>query len=156
MGKFWPKRAIFQIFLKNQSHNIFCTAEAKLPAKKLGNSNAQFSKKMLKIPFLGILGQKGRFWTIFGQKGAIFEFSVKKRKRHFFTPFFSFFNTKNQKILMRGFSGKKARTYGRMYGRTKANPKVHRLRRETKKTYPKRFWLVKKIKRNLSRKNLFF
>ena len=85
---------------------------------------------------MGILGQKGRFWTIFGQKGAIFEFSVKKRKRHFFTHFFSFFNTKNQKILMRGFSGKWARTNGRI--QTEVNPKVHRLRRETKnQTIPK-------------------
>ena len=65
-----------------------------------------------------VLGQKGRFLTIFGQKGEIFEFSVKKRKRHFFTHFFSFFNTKNQKILMRGFSGKWARTNERTDGRT--------------------------------------
>ena len=65
------------------------------------------TKNAKKNPFFGVLGQKGRFWTIFGKKGAIFEFSVKKRKRHFFT---SFFNTKNQKILMRRFSGKWART----------------------------------------------
>ena len=81
---------------------------------------------------MDILGQKGRFWTIFGQKGAIFEFSVKKRKRHFFLIFFLFFNTKNQKILMRGFLGKWARTDERTDGRTEGNPKVHRLRRETK------------------------
>ena len=84
---------------------------------------------------MGILGQKGQFWTIFGQKGAIFEFSVKKRKRHIFTHFLSFFNTKNQKILMRRFSGKWARTDERTDGRTEANPKVHRLRRETKKEF---------------------
>ena len=77
---------------------------------------------------MGILGQKGRFWTIFGQKGAILEFLAKKRKRQFFTHFFSFFNTKNQKILMGGFSGKWPRTDER----TEANPKGHRLRRETK------------------------
>ena len=65
---------------------------------------------------MGISGQKGRFWTIFGQKGAIFEFSVKKQKRHFLLMFFSFFNTKNQKILMRRFSGKLARTDKRTYG----------------------------------------
>ena len=77
---------------------------------------AVFEKMLKTPPFLGVLGQKGLFWTIFGQKGAIFEFSVKKRKRHFFTHFFSFFNTKNQKILMRGFLGKWARTDERMYG----------------------------------------
>ena len=40
--------------------------------------------------------------------------------------------TKNLKILMRGFSGKWARMDGRTDERTEANPKVHRLRRETK------------------------
>ena len=76
---------------------------------------------MLKTPLLGLLGQKGRFWTIFGQKGAIFEFSVKKRKRHFFTHFF-IFQYKNQKILMRGFSGNWARTDERMYGGESKGP----------------------------------
>ena len=36
--------------------------------------------------------------------------------------FFSFFNTKNQKILMRGFSGKWARTYGRTDGGESKGP----------------------------------
>ena len=71
---------------------------------------------------MGIFGKKGRFWTIFGQKRAIFEFSAKKRKRNFFTHFFSFFNTKNQKILMRGFSGKWARTYVRTNGGESKGP----------------------------------
>ena len=110
LGQFWPKRAIFQISLKNQRRNIFWTAEARLPAKIRKFQRAVFEKNAKNPPFLGVLGQKRRFWTIFGQKEAIFEFSVKKRKRHFFTHFFSFFNTKNQKILMRGFSGKWART----------------------------------------------
>ena len=79
-------------------------------------------KKMLKTPFLGVLGQKGRFWTIFGQKGGIFEFSVKNRKRNFFPHFFSFFNTKNQKILMHGFSGKWGRTNVPMYGGESKGP----------------------------------
>ena len=72
---------------------------------------------------MGVLGQKGRFWNIFGQKWAIFEFSVKNRKRHFFTQ------KKNQKILMRGFSGNwvlYGRTYKRTYKRMEVNPKVHR------------------------------
>ena len=80
---------------------------------------------------MGILGQKGRFWTIFGQKGAIFEFSVKKRKCHFFTNFFFIFPYKksensNAQIF------KKMGTYERLDERTEVNPKVHRLRRETK------------------------
>ena len=44
-------------------------------------------KKYEKLPFLGILGQKGPFWIIFGQKGAIFEFLVKKGKQHFLLIF---------------------------------------------------------------------
>ena len=77
---------------------------------------------MLKKPFLGVLGQKGRFWTIFGQKGTIFEFSVKKRKGHFFTYFFHFSIQKNQKILMRGFSGKYERTDVRTNGGESKGP----------------------------------
>ena len=80
---------------------------------------------------MGIFGQKGPFWIIFCQKVAIFEFSVKKRKLYLFTHFSSFFNTKNQKILMGGFSGKWAWTDER----TEVNPRVNRLGRETKNTY---------------------
>ena len=60
---------------------------------------------MLKTPIFGH----------FGQKGAIFEFSVKNENVTFYS-FFLFFNTKNQKILIRWISGKLARTYGRTYG----------------------------------------
>ena len=49
-----------------------------------------FRKKKLKTHLFGRFGPKDRFWTIFGQKGAIFEFSVKMQKRHFFTHFFHF------------------------------------------------------------------
>ena len=81
--------------------------------------NTHFETFWAKRPILD------HFWP----KGAIFEFSLKKRKRH---SFFSFFNTKNQKTLMRGFSGKWAHTNVRTYERTEVNPKVHRLLRETK------------------------
>ena len=69
---------------------------------------------MLKTPIFRRFGPKRPFLTIFGQKGAIFEFSVKKRKRHFFTHFFIFQYKKNQKILIPGFSGNgHERTYER-------------------------------------------
>ena len=87
---------------------------------------------MLKTPIFGVLGQKGRFWTIFGQKGAIFEFSVKKRKRHFSTHFFfisQYKKSENSNPRIFGKMGTDVRTNGQ----TEANPKVHRLRRETKK-----------------------
>ena len=84
---------------------------------------------------MGILGLKGRFWTIFGQKGAIFEFSVKKRKRHFFTFFFIFQykKTENSNARIFGKMGTYGRTDERMDGRTEANPKVHRLVERPKK-----------------------
>ena len=64
---------------------------------------------------MGILGQKSQFWAIFGQKGAIFEFSVKKRKRHFFTHFFHFSILKSENSNARSFG--KMGTYVRAYGR---------------------------------------
>ena len=68
---------------------------------------------MLKTPFLGVLGQKDRFWTIFGQKGAIFEFSVKKRKRHFLVIFFIFQYKKSENSNARIFG--KMGTYVKKY-----------------------------------------
>ena len=81
---------------------------------------------------MGILGQKGPFWTIFGQKGAIFEVSVKSEMITFLLILF-IFQYKKSENLMHGFSGKWARTNEQM----EVNPKVHRLRRETKnEIYP--------------------
>ena len=78
---------------------------------------------------MGVLGQKGRFWTIFGQKVATFEFSVKKQKSHFFTHFFIFEHKKSENS---NFWENGHVTYKRTYERTEVNPKVHRLHRETK------------------------
>ena len=64
---------------------------------------ALFEKNAKNLRFFGILGQKGPNWAKMGPKWAIFEFSVKKWKRHLLTHFFLFFKTKNQKIPMRGF-----------------------------------------------------
>ena len=54
----------------------------------------------------------GDFWPKWGH----FRIFCEKAKTSLFTHFL-FFNTKNQKILMRGFSGKWARTNGRTDGR---------------------------------------
>ena len=51
--------------------------------QKLANSNERIAKKMRKPPFLGILGQNGQFWTVFGQNGQNGIFS-KKGLEHFF------------------------------------------------------------------------
>ena len=79
-GQFWPKRP-FSNFPKKQKTWYFLTPETRLPAKKLGNSNAQFSKKKnAKNP---ILAKKVHFGS----------FLAKKRpfsKRPFFTHFFHF------------------------------------------------------------------
>ena len=116
MGQYWPKTAIFQISPKNQSRNIFWTAESRLPAKNY--SNAQFSKKMLKTHIFGHFGPKRPILDHFWPKRGHFRIFTEKAKMSLFYSFFSFFNTKNQKILMRGFSGKWARTDGRTDGRT--------------------------------------
>ena len=96
---------------------------------------------------MGILGQKGRFWTIFGQKGAIFEFSVKKRKRQFLLIFFIFQYKKSENSNTRIFG--KMGTDERTTGRTEVNPKVHRLRREAKNVYTSfvKICFLKKIRK---------
>ena len=72
---------------------------------------------------MGILGQKGQFWTIFGQKGAIFEFSVNKRKRHFFTHFFHFsIQKENSKARIFGKMGTYERTNERTNGGESKGP----------------------------------
>ena len=46
------------------------------------------------------------FWAKFdkiGQKGTIFQFTVKKLNRNLLVPILLFFKTKNQKIPMCGF-----------------------------------------------------
>ena len=68
-----------------------------------------FREKNAKKVF-GHIGPNGPLWIIFGQKGAIFEFSVKERKRHFFTHFFSFFNTENSNVRVFGKMGTYVRT----------------------------------------------
>ena len=44
--------------------------------QKLGHSDAWFGKKMQKTFIFGHLGQKGPFWTVFGQNGENFQKSA--------------------------------------------------------------------------------
>ena len=74
-----------------------------------------FRKKFEKPPIFGHFGPKRPILENFWPKRG--HFRIFGEKRHFLLMFFSFFNTKNQKILMRGFSEKWAR-YVRTYGRT--------------------------------------
>ena len=87
---------------------------------------------MLKKTIFGHFGPKRPILDHFCPKRGHFRIFGEKEKTSLFYSFFSFFNTKNQKILIRRFSGKWARTNERTDERTEVNPKVHRLRRETK------------------------
>ena len=109
LGKFWPKRAIFQISPKTKAA-IFFDCRGQASCKKLGNSNAQFSKKMLKTPVFGRFEPKRPIREHFWPKRGHFRIFGEKAKTSLFYSFFSFFNTKIQKIPMRRFSGKRPRT----------------------------------------------
>ena len=90
---------------------------------------------MLEKPHFWVFwAKKADFGPFLAKKGPFSNFQRKSEKTSlFYSFFFSFFNTKNQKILMRRFSGKSARTNGRTDERTEVNPKEHQLRRETNK-----------------------
>ena len=107
--------------MENQSSNIFWTAEAKLPAKNRKLQRAVFEKNAKKPHFWAFWAKKADFGPFLAKKGPFSNFR-RKSENVTFLLIFSFFNTKNQKILMRGFLGKWAhtdeRTYGRTYGRT--------------------------------------
>ena len=83
-------------------------------------------RKNAKNPILGVLGQKGRFWTIFGQKGAIFEFSEKKRKNVTFLLIFFFIfqykKSENSNSRIFGKMGTNVRTNERTYGGESKGP----------------------------------
>ena len=66
LGQFWPKWVIFEFSPKKRNRHVFSTPETRLRAKKLGNSNAWFSKKMWKTTIFGHFGQ---IWVNFGQNG---------------------------------------------------------------------------------------
>ena len=75
-------------------------------------------EKMLKTPIFGHFGRKRLILDHFCPKRSHFLIFGEKAKTSLFYSFFSFFNTKNQKIIMRGFSGKWACTNERTYERT--------------------------------------
>ena len=57
-----------------------------LRAKKLENSDARFWKEMQKTSIFGHLGQKGPFWTVFGQNGQNGANFQKSAWNIFFAP----------------------------------------------------------------------
>ena len=97
LGQFWPKWVIFEFSTKKRNRHFFRLQRLGFVQKI---RKFRFSKKMQKTSVFGYFGSK---WAKLGPEGAIFEFSVKKWKRHLLTHFFLFFKTKNHKIPMRGF-----------------------------------------------------
>ena len=131
LGQCWPKRAIFQISQKNQSQNIFLDCRGQASCKKFGNSNAQFSKKMLKTPIFGYFRPKRPILDHFWPKTGHHRIFREKAKTSPFTHFFLIFQYKKSENSNAQIFGKMG-TNVRMNVRTEVNPKVHRLRRETK------------------------
>ena len=91
LGQFWPKRAIFQISLKNQSRHFFSIPETRLPAKNQKIPLRSFREKSEKLPFWAkktnfalFFGKRDHF-QIFGENAktslmySFFSFSIRKR-----------------------------------------------------------------------------
>ena len=81
-------------------------------------------KKCEKPPFLGILGQKGQFWTVFGQNGQNSEYD-QKALGTFFLTFLSLANCKVSEKSNERFSRNcvtNGRTDERTDGRTNVIP----------------------------------
>ena len=134
-GQFWKflaKMGKTGIFFRKALGTFFSRLQALTNCKLSEKSNVRFSSNrvtyrrterqtrilrspkdfverpnMLKTPIFGRLGQKCRFWTIFGKKGPFSNFRRKSENVTFLLIFF--------KILMHGFSRKWAR-YVRMNG----------------------------------------
>ena len=95
-----------------------------------------FREKCKKPPFLGILGQNGEFWTVFGQTGQNGNFFKKARGR-FLSRLQALTNCKVSEKSNERFPSNRV-TYGRTHGRTHGRESLglQRLRRETKKFTP--------------------
>ena len=95
-----------------------------------------FEEKCEKLPFLGILGKNGQFWTVFGQNGQNGNF-FKKALGTFFSHLQALTNCNVSEKSNERFSSNRM-TYGlrdaRTHGRTDARESLglQRLRRETK------------------------
>ena len=108
LGKFWPKRALFQISPKNQSRHYFLTPETRLPAKIRKFQCAVFRKNAKNTHFWEFWTKKANFVPFWPKRGH-FRIFGEKVKTSILLIFF-IFQYKNQKILMRGFSRKCAHT----------------------------------------------
>ena len=88
--------------------------------KKLANSNERIAKKGEKPQFLGILGQNGHFWRVFGQNGQNGNF-FQKAFGTFFSLLKALIKCKVSEKSNERFSSNSvtyARTDARTHGRT--------------------------------------
>ena len=94
-----------------------------LREKKLGNSDAWFSKKMQKPPFLVILDQNGPFWKFLTKMAKTVKI-IKKVLGTFFSHLQAL-TVKFQKKVMSGFREKALRTDARTHGQMRLlRPKI--------------------------------
>ena len=68
-GQFLTKMGKTGIFFNKAFGTFFSLLKALINCKVSEVSNEGIPKKCEKPPFLGILGQNGQFWTVFGQNG---------------------------------------------------------------------------------------
>ena len=68
--------------LRRKSETVIFRLQILGLKQNIANSKERIARKMRKPPFVGIWGQNGQFWTVFGQNGQNRIFS-KKRIVHF-------------------------------------------------------------------------
>ena len=123
MNQIWPKRTIFEFSHKIRKSHLFPTPKTRLSTKNQQILINGLRRKYEKPPFLGILGQNGQFWTVFGQNGNFF----KKALGTFFSHLQALTNCKISEKSNERFSSNRvthARTDVCTYGWTNVNPQV--------------------------------
>ena len=116
LGQIWinfGQKGPFFKFHRKTKALIFLDCRGQASCKKLGNSNAQFSKKMLKTPIFGQFGSKRPILNHIWPKRGHFRIFGEKEKMSLFYSFFFIFQYKKSE-------NSNARIFGKMgtYGRT--------------------------------------
>ena len=109
---------MFKFPCKTKAVIIFGLQRLSFLQKSRKFQRAVFEKNAKNPHFWAFWAKKADFGPFWPKRGHFRIFGEKAKT----SLFYSFFNTKNQKILMCGFSGKWARTYGRTYGGESKGP----------------------------------
>ena len=111
-GSILAKKGNFLNFPEKSKPSFFFDSRDQASCKKLGNSNAQFSKKMRKTPIFGHFGPKRPILDQKGPKRGHFRIFGEKAKTSLFYSFFFIFQyKKSENSNARIF--RKIGTYGR-------------------------------------------